>query len=184
MQDDTTRSAWLQWLGWVWVGVLAGALGVLEMLLLTGSAALVQWSASGFPVVALGALLYLLLPGLASFLAARQSRDASSGLAPGCLVGGVGFFILVALFTLDVISSPVCQPGPNHACGLGFSNELSAVAVGAVVSVFLVEGVGGMMGSMVGAWFGSNLGERWASRPQKRSGSAAPGASPGEARGQ
>jgi len=144
------------------------------MLLLTGSAALVQWSASGFLAVILGALLYLLLPGLASFMAARQNEDASSGLVPGCLVGGMGFFLLVALFALAVVSEPVCQPGPSQGCGVGFGSVLAVAAPGFVVFLPLLEGVGGMIGSLVGALCGGALGERWASWSRSRSRPAAP----------
>jgi hypothetical protein len=181
MRYESARSSWFKWGS---IFVLAATLGAFQMALLSETAIPAWTFASEFLREVLGTLLYLLLPALASFLAARQSGDASSGLVSGCLVSGVGFLILVVVFALVTMISPGCYPGLGEDCGDGFGGEFVAGIGGTMMTLLLVEGVGGVIGSLVGGWFGGSLGERWATRSHERSRSAAPGAPSGEARGQ
>jgi len=115
--------------------------------------------------------LYLLIPALAGFLAARQNGDTASGVGPGCLVGGISWLVIVVATTLIIVLTPpqpVCQPG---VCGRAF---VSAAALGEaiIVTTLFFEILGSLFGGLVGGLIGGALGRRWATASNQRSGTS------------
>jgi hypothetical protein len=159
MQLSSARSAGRRWLRWGRVLLFGVLLGLLQMLLLTQGAGLAQWSASWLPAIALGALLYGLIPALEGFLTSRWKGDASSGQRAGCLVGGIGFLViaLTEAGKLALTPPPACK---------SFCQDLSGPLY--VVSV-AVAAYGGAVGGRLGGWIGGILGHKWATRSRRDS---------------
>lgn len=152
------RNRWLRWGRVFFFGVL---LGLLQLGLLLQGEKLEQWATTLWPVIAISALLYLLIPALEGFLASWQNEDASSGTGSGCLVGGMGFLVLAIGFTLGaILASPQCQSGPRVVCGNGASAGLIGAVVEIITTLFFVEGIGSVVGGLFGGWIGGLLGHR------------------------
>jgi len=178
------RNRWLRWVRVFFFGVL---LGLFQLGLLLRGQQLEEWATTLMPVVAIGALLYVLIPALEGFLAAWQSEDASSWAGAGCLVGVIGFLVLAVGFTLEaILTTPQCQSGPNvHGfCGHGLGGgTLLLAAIAIIIFIFFMEGIGSVGGGLLGGWIGGLLGERRARQAHRSSARAAQEPSPGEVPG-
>lgn len=161
MQTASAPSRWRRWLRWGRVLLLGMVLGMLQFLLLTQAAALEQWSASSLPAVAIGALLYLLIPALAGFLAARQSGGASSGTGSGCLVGGIGLLaIAVASILANALTPPPPPPPPCPPdCPRLPPKFFTTLEGEGIFYIMLLEVLGGVAGSLLGGRLGGVLGQ-------------------------
>ena len=108
------RNRWLRWGRVFFFGVL---LGLLQLGLLLQGEKLEEWATTLWPVIAICALLYVLIPALEGFLAAWQTEDAYDGTGSGCLVAGMGFLVLVINSLLN--SYPHLASVPTGPCGHG-----------------------------------------------------------------
>jgi hypothetical protein len=140
-----------------------------------------EWAATLWPVIAIGALLYVLIPALEGFLVAWQSEDASTGARAGRLVGGIGFLVLVVSFTFGaILTSPQCQSGPGVVCNSGTGGWLIGAAVVIIGILFLVEGIGSMIGGQLGGSIGGLVGQRLARKSHPDRARVVQESSPGE----
>jgi hypothetical protein len=145
------RQRWLRWAHPIfWGCVLAG----LQILLLTQAQTLAQWSTTVWPVIGIGAFLYLLVPAFAEFLAARQQAKAHSKLSMGCLVGLVSTLIIAIAATVSLVISLNTQPpSPGH----GLWNLPPDFFISQTVDFILIECFGAVIGGSVGGWLGGLL---------------------------
>ncbi len=99
--------------------------------------------------VGLGTLFYLLIPGLAGFLAAQKTGDDNIGVGAGCLVGAVSIFIAItaALIADAQTSLPSCV---DSCPGAGFLTFF----------VVISEGFGGTIVTVIGSSVGESLGQQ------------------------
>jgi hypothetical protein len=190
MQRSSASAGGNRWLRWVRVCFFGVLLGLLQLGLLLQGQKLEEWATTLWPVIAIGVLLYVLIPALEGFLAGWQTEDALAGTGSGCQVAGVGFLVLVVSFILGaLLTPPSCQPGPHVICGPGLAGvALLGAAIELIGILFVVEfigsAVGGLLGSvvggLVGGWIGGLLRERRARQAHQGSVRAAQEPSPGE----
>ncbi len=144
--------------------LLGFLLGLLQSLLLLGWTQLQpQWSSAWVVFVVLSLLCYLAAPALDGFLAARQNEDTSTGVGPGCLVGGIGFLIIAVVASLLIPLALRPQCAPPGSCNWGGAILASTAAEEAVSLFWFIEGIAGALCGILGGWLGSLMGKRSAS---------------------
>ncbi|HEY7358238.1 MAG TPA: hypothetical protein VH590_17275 [Ktedonobacterales bacterium] len=127
--------------------VLLGLLlGALQLLVIGDALSLWHWPLPWWLYVVVGALLYLLIPAYAGFLASRQRGDDNTGVGAGCLVGAVS--ILMVLMTVVLVYYQTRTP-----CGGCNPGLLPAL-------IFLSETMGGTIVTVLGGSLGETLGLR------------------------
>lgn len=161
------------------IPLLGMILGLLQILIVVSALVLPQeiinlnqWPsgvlADKWLPIALSALLYLLIPTLAGFLAARQSGNASSGAGAGCLVGGFGLLVIVIAAVALVGIAAAAPPQPPACpepgtCGHGLGPYFSpgSIAIILAIPILIFEGLGSVVGGLSGGWLGGALAQRW-----------------------
>lgn len=148
MRRISKRSRWQS----IRRNLLLGLLLALLQLLVLGGGVIWQFHLPWWLYVGAGAVFYLLIPGLAGFLAARNTGE-DDGAGAGCLVGAVAILaaitaaLFVSSFTLNSLSS-------SPHLGLPDSNALF------FIFIVLIEGLCGTLVTVVGGSVGESLGKR------------------------
>lgn len=146
MRRSSKRSRWPSIRRNLLLGVL---LGFLQLLALGEVIAFWHLNFPWWLYVGVGVLFYLLIPGLAGFLAALKTGDDNAGVDAGCLVGTVG--ILISITAALIINAQTHLPPCGIDCpGAGFL----------IFFVVISEGLGGTIAAVIGSSVGEALGKR------------------------
>ncbi len=139
-------------------GLLGLLLGGLQLLVVGDALSLWSWSWPWWLYIVVGALWYLLVPGWAGFLTARQRGAVNTGVGAGCLVGIIA--ILMALASLVAVD--MLMPHPRCGVDCPGAGRLLALLV-------LFETMGGAVATVVGGAVGEAVGlKHFARRRQRR----------------
>ncbi|HLW01888.1 MAG TPA: hypothetical protein VKT82_24755 [Ktedonobacterales bacterium] len=155
-------------------GLLGLLLGGLQVLVIGDVLSFWSWSWPWWLYIVVGALWYLLIPGWACFLTARQRGDANIGVRSGCLVGGIAIAMaLIALGVADVLMTHsgcgIDCPGAAGCFGLpNFCPNINHL-LGLLI---LFETMGGTIATVVGGSVGEAVGLRHVARRGQRRDSA------------
>jgi hypothetical protein len=133
-------------------------LGGLQILVVGDAISLWAWAWPWWLYIVVGALWYLLIPGWAGFLTARQRGDPNVGVGAGCLVGSTAILMtLAALAAVDALM-------PHPRCGVDCPGAGRLLAL-----LVLFETLGGAVATVLGGSVGEALGLRhFAARYQRR----------------
>jgi hypothetical protein len=181
MQPGPARSRWRRWLRWGRVILLGLVLGGVQIALAVDAPSIVQWTTTGWWLVAISACCYLVLPVIEGFFAAMREEDTFSGISAGCLVGAISVLVTASpLVALTVIAfntpQPVCPPACPRFLPLGDTYA------GITIIVVVYTGAFAEIGGVLGGWIGSTLGQKWASMARQHA-AAPPATQPGRATG-
>lgn len=167
MQSTPARDRGYLWLRWGRVLALGVALGLLQFLLLYEAEAIGHWFNSGLMPFGLGALLYVLLPGLETLFTVQRNRNVIVARRFGLIVGIISVLVLGGTLLILVALTPLppsCLSGGacSHSQG-----KIGAAVTGPEIffAFILVEGFGGIICTLIGGWLGSSIGARLAPTP-------------------
>ncbi len=147
-------------------------LGLFQLALALGVAAF-QQVLPQLLCIALAVILYLLVPALVGYFGARRSSSGASGEGAGCLVGGIGFLIILgALLVSSVFVPHFLQPQCQPDCNPRGAIVGAAIARAAVFLYLLLEGVVAAGAGLLGGWLGGLLGRRHAAAAPRQNAAA------------
>ncbi len=125
------------------------ALGLLQMLLLWVADALDWLSLPWEMYMGVGALFYLVIPGVVALLASLRTVNDVSGAGVGCGVWGIGMLVIIIATIFILRTAPQCPPScsglPRIGGYLGYID-------------FFLEGICGAFIALLGGAIGASLG--------------------------
>jgi hypothetical protein len=135
----------------------------LQLLVVGDALSFWSWSWPWWLYIGVGTLWYLLIPGWAGFLTARQRGDPNTGVGAGCLVGSIAIILaLIAIGTVAVLMPPpecgIDCPDPGGLCR---GADSLCPRIGGLLALLIVfETMGGTIATVLGGSIGEVVGLR------------------------